>query len=300
MQSFPHRLVLSAFLACSAVSIASADNLYLRDGQTVHGTFLGGSAREVRMEVNGQIRAYDIGLIQSLTFDAPPEAPPAAPQPDRFSAVPPQPDRYSAVPPAPAAPPSPSAPPAPMSAPTPPPPGRTAYVSAPHGFTIPADTDIIIRMVDSVNSETSRLGQTYMASLDEPIVIDDRTIVPRGADVMTKLVDDQDAGKISGKTVQTLALVSMSVNGQWMDLTSNDVRTEGGSQGSKTAKLAGGGAILGAIIGGIAGGGKGAAIGTVSGAAVGTGAAVATSGQKVVIPSETRLTFRLQQAAQIP
>ncbi len=311
MQRFPYRFVMSAFLACSAVSIASADNLYLRDGQTVHGTFLGGSAREVKMEVNGQIRSYDIGLIQSLTFDAPPEAPPAPPQqPDRYSAVPPQPDRYSAapqqpdrysaVPPSPAAPPSPSAPPAPMSAPTPPPPGRTAYVSAPHGFTIPADTDIIIRMVDSVDSDTSRLGQTYMASLDEPIVIDDRTIVPRGADVMTKLVDDQDAGKISGKTVQTLALVSMSVNGQWMDLTSNDVRTEGGSQGSKTAKLAGGGAILGAIIGGIAGGGKGAAIGTISGAAVGTGAAVATKGQKVVIPSETRLTFRLQQAAQIP
>ncbi|HVW07250.1 MAG TPA: hypothetical protein VHC90_01635 [Bryobacteraceae bacterium] len=286
MQRSIHPLILSAFLACSAVSIAAADNLYLRDGQTVHGTFLGGSAREVKMEVNGQIRSYDIGQIQSLTFDAPPPEP--------------QPDRFSAVPPAPAAPPAPSAPPAPMAPPSSPPPGRYASVPAPHGFTIPADTTITVRMVDSVNSDTSRLGQTFMASLDEPIVIDGRTIVPRGADIMTKLVDDQDAGKLSGRTVQTLALVSMNVNGQWMDVSSNDVRTESGSQGSKTAKLAGGGAVLGAILGGIAGGGKGAAIGTVSGAAVGTGASVATSGQKVVIPSETRLTFRLQQAAQIP
>lgn len=155
-------------------------------------------------------------------------------------------------------------------------------------------------MVDAVNSETSRLGQTFMASLDEPIVVRDRVIVPRGADVMTKLVDDEEAGKIQGRTVQTLALVSLNVNGEWLPVSSNDVRTESGSQGSKTAKLAGGGAVLGAILGGIAGGGKGAAIGTISGAAVGTGAAVATSGQKVVIPSETRLTFRLRTPARIP
>ncbi len=286
MQRF-NRLILSGFLACSIATIASADNLYLRDGQTITGTFLGGTARQVRIEVQGEIRTYDVGLIQSLTFDAPPPEP----QPDRFSAAPPPPAR-------------PSAPPAPMAPPPTPEPALAqrppASVSAPHGATIPADTNITVRMVDSVNSETSRLGQTFMASLDEPIVVRDRVIVPRGADVMTKLVDDEDAGKLQGRTVQTLALVSMNVNGQWLELSSNDVRTESASQGSKTAKLAGGGAVLGAILGGIAGGGKGAAIGTISGAAVGTGAAVATSGQKVVIPSETRLTFRLQTPARIP
>ena len=282
MQRFK-RLILSAFLACSMVTLASADNIYLRDGQTVTGTFLGGTAREVRIEVNGQIRTYAVSLIQSLTFDAPP----AEPEPDRFSSAPPPPPR-------------PSAPPAPMEPPPPTPASRSASVSAPHGAIIPADTSITIRMVDSVNSETSRLGQTFMASLDEPIVVNDRILVPRGADVMTKLVDNEEAGKLQGRTVQTLALVSLNVNGQWMEMSSNDVRTESASQGSKTAKLAGGGAVLGAILGGIAGGGKGAAIGTISGAAVGTGASVATSGQKVVIPSETRLTFRLQTAARIP
>jgi hypothetical protein len=285
MQHF-NRLILSGFVACSMATIASADNLYLRDGQTVTGTFLGGTTRQVRMEVNGQVRTYAVGLVQSITFDAPPPEP----QPDRFS---------SAPPPAPSEPPAPETPPAPP-APEPTLAPRLASVSAPHGATIPADTSITVRMIDSVNSETSRLGQTFMASLDEPIVVRDRVIVPRGADVMTKLVDDEEAGRLQGRTVQTLALVSLNVNGQWIELSSNDVRTESGSQGSKTAKLAGGGAVLGAILGGIAGGGKGAAIGTISGAAVGTGAAVATSGQKVVIPSETRLTFRLQTPARIP
>jgi hypothetical protein len=55
--------------------------------------------------------------------------------------------------------------------------------------------------------------------------------------------------------------------------------------------VAGGTAAVGAIIGAIAGGGKGAAIGAAAGGAAGAGAEVVTKGQKVKIPSETRLTF---------
>lgn len=58
-----------------------------------------------------------------------------------------------------------------------------------------------------------------------------------------------------------------------------------------------GGAGLGAIIGGVAGNaGKGAGIG----AAVGTTAAIAQKGEKVSVPSETLLEFRLQQPASLP
>jgi uncharacterized protein YcfJ len=82
-------------------------------------------------------------------------------------------------------------------------------------------------------------------------------------------------------------------------VTSTDVTEQSSSRGARSAKVVGGTAALGAIIGAIAGGGKGAAIGAGSGAAVGTGAQVLTKGQTVKIPSETRLTFRLQQPVQI-
>jgi hypothetical protein len=62
--------------------------------------------------------------------------------------------------------------------------------------------------------------------------------------------------------------------------------------------VVGGGTALGAIIGALAGGGRGAAIGAASGAAVGAGAQVITKGQQVKIPSETRLSFTLQQPIQ--
>jgi len=154
-------------------------------------------------------------------------------------------------------------------------------------------------MVDSVNSDTSRLGETFRASLDEPVYVNGQEVIPRGADVLTKLVTDQQSGKIEGRTVLTLALSTITVNGRPVDVTSTDVKTESGSRGARSGAVIGGTAALGAIIGAIAGGGKGAAIGAGSGAAAGTGAEVLTGGQKVKIPSETRLTFRLQSPVQL-
>jgi hypothetical protein len=167
------------------------------------------------------------------------------------------------------------------------------------GITIPVDTSVTIRMIDSVNSDTARLGQTFRASLAEPVYVNGREVIPRGADVVTRLVTDQQSGKIEGRTVLTLALSTITINGRTMDVTSTDVKTESSSRGNRSAGVIGGTAALGAIVGALAGGGKGAAIGAGSGAVVGTGAEVLTSGQKVKIPSETRLTFRLQNPVQL-
>jgi hypothetical protein len=64
-------------------------------------------------------------------------------------------------------------------------------------------------------------------------------------------------------------------------------------KGKRTATLAGGGAGLGALIGGLAGGGKGALIGGLAGAGGGTAGAAYTGHKNVVIPAESRVTFRL-------
>jgi hypothetical protein len=183
--------------------------------------------------------------------------------------------------------------------PQPAPPGQPAPPPAVSGVAIPIGTSITVRMIDAVNSQQSRLGETFRASVDEPVLVDGQVVVPRGADAITKLVEDQQSGKIEGKTVLTLVLQQVLVNGRMVDLTSGDVSQSSGSRGARSAKVIGGTAALGAIIGALAGGGRGAAIGAGSGAAVGTGAEVLTKGQTVKIPSETRLTFTLQQPAQL-
>lgn len=254
---------------------ASADTVNLRNGQIVQGTYLGGTARQVRVDVNGEIQTFDIGQVQSISFDggyAPAPPPPPAP-PAEFSRGNGYNNGYN-------------------NAPVAPPPGAL-------GITIPADTPITVRMIDPVNSETSHLGQTFRASIDEPVFVNGQQIIPRGADVTTRLVEDRQSGKIQGRTVETLALVSVNINGQIVPVTSTEVRTESSSRGQRSAGVIGGGAALGAIVGALAGGGKGAAIGATSGAAIGTGAEVLTKGQTVKIPSETRLTFRLQTPVQL-
>ena len=263
--------IKAGILICAAAALASADTLTLRSGEVVQGTFLGGTARQIRMDLGGDIRTYDIGQVQSLTFsDTSYQQPPArGTYNDARRDQSPQPS-LGAYPPAGAL-----------------------------GISIPADTTVTVRMIDAVNSDTARLGQTFRASLDEPIVVNGQEVVPRGADVLTKLVTDERSGKIEGRTVLTLALSTITVNGWPVDVTSNDVQTASNSRGGRSAKVIGGATALGAIIGGIAGGGKGAAIGAGSGAAVGAGTEVMTGGQKVKIPSETRLTFRLQNPVQL-
>lgn len=263
-----HKIVRTTAFLCAGALLLSADTLVLRNGGTVQGTYLGGDARQIRLDQNGAIQTYDIGQVQSVIFQ---DNGYAAPPPPRDSERERDRDRDRE---------------------------RGAANYAPSGFSIPADTEVKIRMIDAVNSESAYTGQTFRASLDEPIYVNGQAVVPRGADVLTKLVAAQQSGKIEGRAALTLALSSITINGRPVDVTSTDIREESGSRGKRSAGVIGGGAALGAIIGGIAGGGKGAAIGAGSGAAIGTGAEVLTSGQKVRIPSETRLTFRLQAPVQ--
>lgn len=265
----------------SAAALLSADSLRLRTGETIRGTYVGGNSRQVSMDINGTVRTYDVGQVDSVIFEPlqPPPPPPQASAPrdrrdyDRDPQLNGGRDRDY---------------------------GRNNQASNnTMGMTIPSGTEISVRMIDAVNSETSRLGQTFRASIDEPVMVNGQQVIPRGADVLTKLVTDERSGRFEGKTILTLALQTITVNGVPVDVTSSDVQTASNSRGSRTAKVVGGTAAVGAIIGAIAGGGKGAAIGAGSGAAVGAGAEVLTGGQKVKIPSETRLTFRLQAPANL-
>ena len=172
-------------------------------------------------------------------------------------------------------------------------PARAA--TSPGGIEIPAGTTLTVRMIDSVDSERDSLGQTFKASLDEPVMLNGDVVIPRGNDVLVKLADQKQSGKIQGKTSLTLDVVWVDVNGHRVDVATGEVTEASSSRTAKSGKVIGGTAALGAIIGGIAGGGKGAAIGGLAGAA----AQVATHGQQVKIPSETRLTFTLEQPLRI-
>lgn len=87
-------------------------------------------------------------------------------------------------------PPEPPPQPAPPQPPPPPPP--------PQKVTIPAGTQLSVRLNDPLNSETNKVGDTFHGTLSSPIVIDGETAIPSGADVVGRVVNVQSAGRLPG------------------------------------------------------------------------------------------------------
>lgn len=150
-------------------------------------------------------------------------------------------------------------------------------------------------MIDPVDSSVNQIGETFRATLDEPLVVDGETVVPRGADVTAKLVSKTEAGRIAGRSELNLVLMDITIQGRRYEITTSEVTQSGESRGKQSAERVGAGAVLGAVIGAIAGGGKGAAVGAAAGGGAGTAVQVMTHGQNVKIPAETRLDFTLAQ-----
>jgi len=149
-------------------------------------------------------------------------------------------------------------------------------------------------MIDAVDSETAHVDETFKASLDAPIVIDNETVFPRGAEVYVRLSKVQSAGRVSGKSEVQLELDRIFLGRKSYTLRSSTYVSTGASQTGRTAKSAGLGAAIGAAIGAIAGGGKGAVIGGATGAGAGAGVEAVRKGEQVRVESEARLEFRLE------
>ena len=153
--------------------------------------------------------------------------------------------------------------------------------------TVPAGTEIVVRLIDGIDSTKTGAGERFRASVDDPVIVGDRVIIPRDADATVQIVKAASSSDLSIK------LYDVTVNGLSFDVVSNYAQVKAPGKGSKYAKRSVGLGALGAAIGGIAGGGKGAAIGAASGAGLGA-ATVAASGSKVQLPTETRLSFELR------
>jgi len=289
------RLLQISIALAIATTACFADTITLKNGRILNGTYLGGSARQVRVEVGDEIQTVNVSDISRIEFGGGAAT---------SSAGWPQDDRPASRRPAP----PPPAPPADDARPTlrrsdsnvmRPAPGEPASASTRGPVDLPAGTNLVVRMIDGVDSEVARMGQTYQGSIDEPVMINGETAIPRGTDVVLKLVDSKDSGKLTGRAELTLDLVSLRVNGRMVDVNTQTVTRESDSRGATTAKRAAGVGAVGAIIGAIAGGGKGAAIGAAAGGAAGAGTGIITKGERVKIPSETRLTFVLDTNVRI-
>jgi hypothetical protein len=187
-----------------------------------------------------------------------------------------------------------AAPPAPVAPPTPPAAPTAPVAKPPEQVTIPAGSFFSVRMVDSIDSSRNRTGDEFAATLDVPVVVNNRVVLPLHSDARVRLVQATSAGRMSGRSELKVELVSVTAGGQTYPLETDYHDQAGASRSTRTAEAVGGGAILGAVIGAIAGRGRGAAVGSVAGAGTGAAVEARTHGDQVRIPSETKLSFTLK------
>jgi hypothetical protein len=162
---------------------------------------------------------------------------------------------------------------------------------------VPAGTNILVRMLDTIDSSKVQPGTRFTAVLETNLSVDGTTIVRAGNTVYGRLAEAEQAGRATGSSNLQLVLTDIVVNGTAYPIYTSDFEVKGSSSGKRSAKRLLGGAGLGAIIGGIAGNaGMGAAIGATAGA-VGS---VAQKGKSVEVASETLISFTLQQKAFLP
>lgn len=291
-----NRICLTLVTIFLSSTFLTADSIELKNGEVITGHFLSADQAFVKIKIGNLVRTFRTDKVSLIKFSPRPEAAATTPSAQPKSALKPKPpaspspeaattEQHAQAQPA-----APTNVPAPAEAPQP---RRVQEVI------IPAGTFLAVRLIDSIDTDKNKVGDPFNASLDEPLVIGDETVAPKNTLVHGRIIESKESGKISGAPELRLELTDMILNNRQISIRTGDYQEIGQGRGTRSAEMIGGGAAVGALIGAIAGKGKGVAIGAASGAAAGTAVQVLTKGNQLKIPSETRLSFRLQDAVTI-
>src|SRR5258706_8495788 len=126
--------------------------------------------------------------------------------------------------------------------------------------TLPEHTAIRVTLDQSLATNRSRPGDHFAATVSEPVLVDGRTVIPKGAHAEGLVVDARKSGRLKGRARLELALQSVEVDGQNYDVRTM-VRTRVGRDHKKrNLGLMGGGADWRPSIRVLRGSGEGARI----------------------------------------
>jgi hypothetical protein len=162
-------------------------------------------------------------------------------------------------------------------------------------LTLPEGMPLVVRTTSALSTKTQVAGQSFIAHLDQPLVLNGREVLPRGAELEGVVVESDKGGRVKGVATISVRMTHLiTPGGRSVDISTSTITHDANATKKKDAVKIGIGSGVGAAIGAIAGGGKGAAIGAAAGGGAGTGVVLGTHGDAAVIPSESVLHFTLR------
>lgn len=165
----------------------------------------------------------------------------------------------------------------------------------PSQLTLPAGTWITIRVDEPLSSDHNQPGDTFTATLVQPLVANGRVVARRGQTVAGVVAQAEKAGRAKGTSRLELQLTELGlVDGRQVQVKTRLMERRGDTSVGRDAAAIGTTTGVGAMIGAAADGGFGAGMGAIAGAAASTIGVLFTRGKPTVVYPEDALTFRLE------
>lgn len=167
--------------------------------------------------------------------------------------------------------------------------------------TVPAGTNLAIRLVDPIDTGKTAQGSTFEGTLAGPLAVNGVEVAAVGSTVTGQVTNVVSSGRLNRPAELSLTLTFLTPKGgEKVDIATNTWSEKGESHKKRDIEMMGGGTAGGAVIGALAGGKKGALIGGLVGGGGGTAVAAATGKKEIRLPSESKLSFKLSQDITLP
>lgn len=170
-----------------------------------------------------------------------------------------------------------------------------------HMVGIPAGTELTLALDTTLSSETSHAGDTFSATVVEPIVMDGREVIPAGSTIEGRVTDAAPAKRGAGEAKLALSFGALRLASGYHTSIVGSFQEVSASKKGRNAAVIGGSAAGGALLGRILGKDtRSTVIGAIIGGGIGTAVLVGKEREQAVLPADTPFGIRLEQAIQVP
>ena len=160
--------------------------------------------------------------------------------------------------------------------------------------TLTAGTTFVGSLQSTIATDKSQVGEAIALRTTEAVRVNEMEVVPAGSTIRGEVTHVKGAGRLGGGAELTLRFTTLeTLDGKSYAVVCEPFRLEGKGDTKESALQIGGGAVAGGVVGGLLGGKDDIAKGAAVGAVLGTGVAVATKGDQIVLPAGQKIKVTL-------